>query len=306
MMNLTPNNLLITKFLALISLVFSLGSCGLKYTPQTPPENKQLQRQKVIENKIRTDFEAKQMTYRSIAFGKTVTIKPASFIKLDSLFERKYNLEQTGRRSKELDEQIAIQRLVCQNDTNIILYMEEHVFSLTKDSVSEVFSGDFALNSRNEIQKVEFKQSYMIPADLVSFYGYYVLNESFLYPNSQLDRDEQNFYDLYKGQAANLFGAQKEAFIVHTLKLMQIANSAKSLEKQMFLKRLAQKEVGIKFFKEESFPRIDQVSKENGEVDYYIVDYMVSPKSGDNVLPKERYTLKFDPFLMFISKEKLY
>ncbi len=286
-------------------LAFFFGSCGLQYVPQTPPEDKQLQRQKVIESKIKTEFEEKKMTYKSIAFGKTVTIKPASFIKLDSLFEEKYKLEQAGRRDRDLEERIDIQRLVCQTDTNEILYMEEHVFSLTSDSVSEVLSGDFSLNSRNEIRSVEFTQSYVIPSDLVTFYTFYVLNESFMFSSAEPSAEEADFYELYKGQAANLFGGQKEAFVVHTLKLMKLARSKKSLQKQMFLEELTKQELDIQISKDAEFTRVDQVSKANDDVDYYIVECMATRKSGDTSFVKEKYSLKFDAYLMLISKEKM-
>lgn len=303
MMRSIQNKLLTIRLLSFLTIILCLGSCGLRYEPQTPPEDRQLERQKVIENDIRTEFEAKNMTYKSLAFGKTVTVKPPSFIKLDSLFELKYQLEQSGRSDKNLDEKIGVQRLICQTDTNEILYMEEHVFSLTKDSVAEVLSGNFALNSRNVIKNVEFTQSYVIPADLVSYYTDYVLNESFIYSAAAPSAQESDFYDLYKTQAGTLFGAQKEAFIVHTLKLMKIARTKRSLEKQMFLKELTMDALQLKNVKDQVFKRIDQVSKPNGDVDYYIVEYhyaMTSPSGG---VINEKYVLRFDPFLVLISKE---
>lgn len=302
MMHPLRNDLLTTSFSACVLLTLLLGSCGLRYEPQTPPENKQLQRQKAIESKIESEFAERKMTYKSIAFGKTVTIKPASFIKLDSLFEQKYQLEQSGRKDRDLEEKIGVQRLICQTDTNEILYMEEHVFSLTNDSVSEVLSGNFSLNARNEIRNVEFTQSYTIPADLVPFYTHYVLNESFIFSSAEPSEEEADFYDLYKTQAAALFGSQKEAFVVHTLKLMKIARTKRSLEKQMFLKELTMEALNSRQAKEQAFTRIDQVSKANDMIDYYIVEYHYAMKK-DLGMINEKYVLKFDPYLMLISKE---
>lgn len=303
MKNLLTSNLFVTRILSFSGLALWLGSCGLKYVPQTPPEDKQLQRQKVIEQRIETEFAAKNMAYKSIAFGKTVTVKPASFIKLDSLFEEKYKLEQTGRKDRELDERIGVQRLICQTDTNEILYMEEHVFSLTSDSVSEVLSGDFSLNSRNEIRSVEFTQSYVIPANLVTYYTYYVLNESFMFSSAAPSSEEADFYQLYKGQAGNLFGSQKEAFVIHTLKLMKLARTKKSLQKQMFLEELTREQLEAKTTKDIEFTRVDQVSKANNDVEYYIVECSYSRKTGENSFVKEKYILQFDPYLMLISKD---
>lgn len=306
MMSSTRKNLL-SRLLFLSILTTVLGSCGLKYTPQTAPEDYQAQRQRVIESQIKEEFAAKNMAYKSIAFGKTITVKPASFIKLDSLFEQKYQLEQQGRKDKNLDEKIGVQRLICQTDTNEILYMNQHVFSLSNDSTSEVLSGNFSLNARNEIRKVEFTESYTIPSNLVPYYTYYVLNQSFMYSSDAPTESELDFYDLYKAQAARLFGSNKEAFIVHTLKLMKIARLKKSLEKKTFLEELTRNEVQgtSKDYKDEVFLRVDQVVKANNDIDYYIVEYQFSKKMGENSYIAEKYVLQFDPFLMLLSKEKV-
>ena len=297
-----------TKIFIFLGAIFSIVSgCGLQYEPQTPPEDRQLQRQRVIESKIKEEFEPQKKFYRSIAFGKTTTIKPVSFIKLDSLFERKYQLEQTGRRDRELDEKIGIQRLVCQTDTNEILYLEEHVFSLETDTSAEVLSGNFSLNIRNEIRQIEFTNAYTIPANLVSFYGYYVLNESFMSSSERPTAAEESFYQLYKNQAANLFGSQKEQFIIQTLNLMKIARANKSLEKQLFLKELTKKEVhgANTNYSSPDFTKIDQFSKVNNDVDYYLVEYQFVEKVNEVKTEPKKYVLKFDPFLSLISMEKI-
>jgi hypothetical protein len=297
-----------TKIFILSCILISiLSSCGLQYVPQTPPEDRQLQRQRVIESKIKAEFEPQKKTYRSIAFGKTTTVKPVSFIKLDSLFEQKYQLEQTGRKDKKLDENIGIQRLICQTDTNEILYMEEHVFSLETDSSAEVLSGNFALNIKNEIRQVEFTNAYTIPRNLVSFYGYYVLNESFMFFSENPAPEEETFYQYYKTQAGKLFGYQKEQFIINTLKLMKLARSFKSLEKQLFLKELTKLEVhGINTNYESAvYNKIDQFSTSKNEVDYYLVEYQFVEKVSDIKSELRKYVLKFDPYLMLISKEKM-
>lgn len=288
-------------------LISILNSCGLQYEPQTPPEDRQLQRQRVIESKIKAEFEPQKKTYRSIAFGKTTTIKPVSFIKLDSLFEQKYQLEQTGRRDRKLDEKIGIQRLVCQTDTNEILYMEEHVFSLETDTSAEVLSGNFALNIKNEIRQVEFTTAYTIPANLVAFYGYYVLNESFMYFTEQPAEEEEDFYKYYKTKAGTFLGYQKEQFVVNTLKLMKLARTNRSLEKQLFLRELTKAEVhGVSTnYENASFNKIDQFSNAKNEVDFYLVEYQFVERVSDIKTEMRKYVLEFDPYLMLISKEKI-
>lgn len=290
----------------LLALLFSSVACAdLHYTPQVPPENKQLLRQKAIETRIQEEFKDQNLKYKSLAFGQTVTVKPPSFAKLDSLYEIKYQLENSGKRDARLDENIGIQRLICQNDTARILYKEEHVFSLSTDSTSEVLSGTFSLNSRNEIQKVEFRESYVIPSNLTAFYSNYILNESFMWNSPQPTEEEIAFYTIYKARAAELFGKQKEDFIVHTLNMMKIAKNKRSLEKQMFLQELTKRSchTGIIDYKDAVFSRVDQVSTNNDKIDYYLVEYQYSQKMSDNSYVKKHFIFKYDPYLQLISKD---
>lgn len=294
-----------TGFFSFSLFLALLTGCGLKYQPQTPPETRQLQRQDVIEAKIQEEFAARGMKYKSIAFGNTVTVKPASFIKLDSLFEQKYQLELQGKTDRKLDDNIQIQRLICQNDTNEILYMEDHVFSLQKDSTAEVFSGKFALNARNELRDVQFTQSINLPADLVQYYTYYILGESFIHPAP--GDSEMDFYQLYKSREAVLTGGERDKFLNHTMTLMKIARTRRSLEKQMFLEELSKREIQGKRtdYKDEVFPSVSEVVKANNEVDYYMVVYQFSRKTGETSYVKEKYELRFDTYLMLISKEQV-
>lgn len=294
------------QLVGLLGLLFNGVACAdLRYTPQVPPENKQLLRQKAIETRIQEEFKDQNLKYKSLAFGQTVTVKPPSFSKLDSLYEVKYQLENSGKRDARLDENIGIQRLICQNDTARILYKEEHVFSLSTDSTSEVLSGTFSLNSRNEIQKVEFKESFVIPSNLITFYSNYILNESFMWNSPQPTEEENAFYVLYKARAAELFGQQKETFIVHTLNMMKIAKNKRSLEKQMFLQELTKRtcHTGIIDYKDAIFLRVDQVSTSDEKIDYYLVEYQYNQKLGENSYVKKQFIFKYDPFLQLISKE---
>ena len=197
--------------------------------------------------------------------------------------------------------------MICQTDTNEILYKEEHVFSLETDTSAEVLSGNFALNIKNEIRQVEFTAAYTIPSNLVAFYGYYVLNESFMYFNEQAATEEDDFYKYYKNKAGTLLGYQKEQFIVNTLKLMKLARTNRSLEKQLFLRELTKTEIhGVSTnYENASFNKIDQFSTAKNEVDYYLVEYQFVERVSDIKTEMRKYVLKFDPYLVLISKEKI-
>ncbi len=295
------------RFLTIPILVFTFTSCGLKYPPQVSPENKREERKLVIESEIRKEFGERKMQYKSIGFGEPVTLKPPSYMTLDSLFELKYKLEQQGKRTADLDEQIVIQRLICQNDTNEVLYMEQHVFSLEGDSIAEVLSGNFSLNSNNELRKVNFTSSYIIPKDLVSYYNFYVLETAFLTNNSVPTRQEMEFYQAYKAELQNRAGINEDEFLVHSLKLMKVARNNQSLDKQKTLEALTKLAVhkNNKSYKNEVFVKVEQHADDSGIIRFYEVQYQFAKPTGTESYVTERYAVQFDSFFSLIGIEKI-
>ncbi len=295
------------RFSLFTTLLIVLGGCGLKYTPQVTPETKQEERKLVIENEIRKEFATRNMHYKSIGFGEMITLKPASYIRLDSLFELKYNLEQQGKRTKDLDEEIAMQRLICQNDTNEVLYLEQHVFSLEGDSTAEVLSGNFSLNANNDLRKVQFSYAYVIPKELVNYYNFYILETAFLTNNSAPTSQERAFYESYKNELTNRKGQKEDAFLVHTLRLMQVARNNQSLDKQKTLESLTRLAVhkGNKNYKSEVFLKVEQHAEASGEISFYTVEYQYAKPTGEESFITEKYTVQFDPFFQLMGKTKM-
>lgn len=289
----------LTPVFYMAALLLACASCGLKYTPQTTPEAYKSNRQEVIQSNLKEEFAAKGITYKSIAFGETTTVKPVSFMQLDSLYELKYKLEQAGRTSKELERNIGIQRLIAQNDTTPVLYNEAHVFSLTTGDTTEVVSGSFSLNSRNEIVDTQIDEMIDLPKALIPFYTNYILSESFIYPGSRPAETELDFYDYYKPQADRLTGIDRSDFIVHTLELMKLARLKKTLDKQVFLKNLARQAVmgDSKDYIDETFLKIEEIIDAKNVVQYYLVTYQVTRKADEKTFITHKYEVAFDLFL---------
>lgn len=295
------------RFLIVATVLSSFASCGLKYTPQVTPETKRDERKLVIESEIRKEFGQQNKQYKSIGFGEMVVVKPVSYMALDSLFEVKYSLERQGKRTKEVDENIAMQRLICKNDTNEVLYMEQHVFSLEGDSTAEVLSGNFSLNGNNELRKVKFTSSYVIPKDLVTFYNYYIVESAFLSNNSSPTDQEKAFYDAYKAELDKRAGVNADEFLVHTLRLMKVARANQSLDKQKTLQSLTRLAVhnGSKDYKSEVFAKVEQHAEQSGEIAFYSVEYQFAKPTGTDSYVTEKYLVEFDSFFTLIKVEKI-
>ncbi len=290
---------------SLLTLVFT--ACGLKYEPQITPEQRQLNRQKTIESNIYEEFKEKKLNYVSIAFGETLVLKPNSFQRLDSLFARKYQLEQQGELDRSLDEQIAQQRWVCQNDTNEILYVEEHVFCLENGKTAEVYKGQFSLNKNNVIRDVEFSETMTIPVLYIELYKIFTLNESFIYKGFAAEERDLEFYGLYKPRLSELTGKEKEVFLENTLRIMEIAGKRKHLETQKILMDLTRFHIlGSSLdFKDEVFVKIDQLNINEKEITGYSVTYKVKSPSINGQWTEKIYQLEFDPWLVLTSKSEL-
>lgn len=290
------------KFFIGFIVISVLASCGLKYTPQATPESTLEKRKALIEQTIENDFRPMRKTYTPIGYGNSVKIKPVSYQKLDSLFERKYQLERIGKRDANLDEAIKIQQIVCQNDTNEILYMERHIFTLEGDSSAEILSGDFYINKQNELKEVKFTESYHIDKNYINYYMIYVFEQPFL-GEDYLSKDEQNFYRLYKTELQNR--QNKDAFLEHTLQLMQIAYYKRTLDSQTLLKELTRKKVhnDKTNYSDEVFIKIEQIT-ENGQLNEYVIVYQSAIKTLDGIFTK-RYQLEFDPYLMLLSVQEI-
>lgn len=290
---------------SLAVLILILQSCGLNYVPQEIPENKELERQRVIESSIKTDFEPKKMTYEGIAFGETTIMKPRSYQRLDSLFEVRYRLEQNGKTDRKLEEEIGIQRIICQTDTSQIVYLVEHVFGLISKDSCQIMNGNFALNGKSELIDVEFAESFFIDTELLPYYKAYVLNESFIYLGSEVYQQESEFYTAYKSYTATLSGNERSKFIEQTLRVMLYANKNKSLETKGLIKTATRYIVNGNSpdFKDEKFIKIDQLVDDKGNTKNYIVEYQVDITNINAKFETHFYTILFDPFLQVVEKE---
>jgi hypothetical protein len=289
-----------------VLLVTLVTSCGLKYEPSTLPEKRIIDRQKAIKKSLYTEFKSNGFDYKSVSFGETKTIKPNSFIKLDSLFGVKYRLELLGETDEKLDQEIAFQRLIAQSDTIPILYDEEHIFSLTKEEKAEVFHANIIVDKNGEVVDMRIIETIELAADLIPFFTQYELENSFVYIGFAPEIEEAAFYDLYKPKANTLIGKEKERFLIHTFKLMQIANQRKDITKKTMLKEVTRKSIfgDSVSFTSENFIRIDEMLNNKSQIEYYRVEYEYFTYI-KNVERKRRFEVAFDIYLQELWKNEL-
>lgn len=298
-------------FFFFLFILYLLSSCGLKYVPTETPEEFETRRHLAVENYVEQSLASQDLIYSSVAFGETTTLKPQSFKILDSLYAVKYANEQNGKLDGKLEEQIEIQRMIVQNDTNKVSYIEDHVFSLSHGDSIDFYSGFFQLNSVLSVIDVNLKESIYVPNRFGELYKIYILEESFFYPGNLPNGEELNFYTFFKQGAAELSGSEKDEFILHTLRLMELAKVRYSIKTIDLMKiQVTRKFLGSASADySEKFSEIMELTQgnESGKQQLvgYTFQYSYTQKSETENALTYKYQITFDQYLRLTESVKL-
>jgi hypothetical protein len=300
-----------SSFINHLSIIFlslaGLASCGLKYTPPETPENFETKRHKAIEEHISKSLLSDSISYSSIAFGDTKTIKPTSFRTLDSLFEIKYQNEQKMIYDRELDEIIASQRQIVSQDTAKIQYIEFHVFSFKEGDSIRIVEAEVMLDRSLQVKDETILSTILIPKKMIENYKRFLFNESFLYPGSMSTLEEDQFYAFFKQEVNQVIGLDKDELIIHILTLMDLAYRKKSVRTNELLVMQAKKEIE-KISKELKIESVSEIYLDNTNFDskqrgyYWLTLYVFDPS---NPLSLQEYYFRFDELLRLQSVQKL-
>ncbi len=283
-----------------------LVSCGLKYEPVKTPIDKEKLRKEQIVSQLNDDFTKQGKSYKNYGFAPSTVLKPPSYFRLDSLYEVKYKLEQEGKIDKKLEEKIQLQKNIIYNDTNFIFYIENHVFSITEDSVFTMLNAEIYTDRTNKINTIEILESVNLDKKLGNFYAYYKLRQSFVSPEFEADEAELAFYDFYQQKAEKLEGTEKDEFIQFMLTVMKTANKISSLDKSLLIKEFVRYFVQgqSRNYLDEKFERMEEFYDDENKLVNYQIDYQYLSKQKEiSEIKKVRIIL--DPYLQLIELKNL-
>ena len=230
---------------------------------------------------------------------------------MDSLYLIKYNLENQGRFDKELEQKIENYRIIALNDTNQVLYIENHIFTLGKGDTLEFYSALFQMEKDLEIDDVILQESVFLPAKYKKAYLSYLFEEAFMLPDYAPTQEEINFYSYFKNALPSLSKAEKDPFILHTLKLMQLAAKIKSTTTSALLKAQT-----TDLFHGKSYAILNQQFSpilENKEVNAlneqtltgYTFTYSFTRNGTNSPSESATYAMEYDAYLRLKKAEKL-
>ena len=282
-----------TFFITII--VFS--SCGLNYVPPPSMENLVASRKKKVEEYIAGEYKETNSQYTSLLYGETTVVKPMNYVILDSLYNVKYNNEKRGLFEEQLEEKIGNQKQIIQRDTAKVIYIEHHVYAITDSVHSEINFADISLDPQLNIKDFSITEQHTIPKDLLPIYEAYLSEESIINPTYLASGSEHEMYRFYKTQYNALSFAEREDFLIHTLKVFQLARAIRTIDTEKLLKS-----IGIKLVFDRNYDRaVDNFKSIDGLfVDDVLIGYIANLETIG-----EKYVLKFSPYLELESVQKV-
>jgi hypothetical protein len=297
-------------------LISMMSACGLHYTAPETPEAFEIRRHKAVESYVQSTTKNEGYMYESVAFGETQIVKPNSYRTLDSLYALKYNNELKGLKMDALlDEKIGNQRIIARNDTNRVIYIENHVFALTSDTTTEIYGANFQVSSELVVHDMIIRESTFLPKRDTERYKQYLFNESFLNLGNPPNSSESKFYTLFTNRFNELSKDQRDLEVRHMLQIMEIAQRRASLGTEGILKTLAALEILGNISVSElvntasklttsNFQFIKASNEPASQVIGYTFVLAIEPSQGNGSIAG--YAMEYDRYFHLVRKEKLY
>ncbi|SFT69732.1 hypothetical protein SAMN05216474_1881 [Lishizhenia tianjinensis] len=239
------NHLYFFHVLPLYLVLLILPACASTKNVGKSLQSQEKTRELAIERYIKSTLGEDSNRYESIAYGKLIVTKPESFFPLDSMYRLKTELLKNKGKNyhqlEELDQAIAVKRLELEAEKSNIIYEQEHVYAVKKDSTVEIHEVMVNLENQINVNFLTPLDSNLINKELFYTYKIYFFNmpfviTSYYYPS----QEEIEFYRLYKTHYESLFSTEeRNAFLDHTLSLMRKAKRIRSLS----VKKLVEKDL---------------------------------------------------------------
>ena len=162
-----------------------------------------------------------------------------------------------------------------------------------------------------EIDDIILQVSVFLPAKYKKAYLSYLFEEAFILPDYAPTEEEINFYSYFKNALPSLSKAEKDPFILHTLKLMQLAARNKSTTTSALLKAQT-----TDLFLGKSYAILNQQFSpilENKEVNSlneqtitgYTFTYSFTKNGTNSLSESANYAMEYDAYLRLKKAVKL-
>ncbi len=294
----------------LIYLFFLASACGLKYVNVESPESFKIRRHAAVEQHFENEMKSVGKNYESHAFGQTQILKPSSYKILDSLYMIKLNNENLKKIDANLENQILSARQIAQSDTNKVIYVENHFFSVQDGDTVNFYQAMVNVSSALKIQEIEIFESIELPQKHMDYYLIYFFEESFLNKGFYAEPKEIEFYNYIKSGLESESSIEKQAIIFQTLEIMKLANENNSIQFNDLIRILTTRNFHGKSYAEinEEFSEIIGEVSLNAIGDEcisgYHLDYAYSEDLSDGTFIEHELKIFFDRWLRIVKIEE--
>jgi hypothetical protein len=292
-------------------LILVLTSCGLKNSNIETPESFKIKRHEAIEKHFEEEMMRVGKTYESQAFSQTQILKPSSYKVLDSLYMVKVNNEKIKKNDLDLEDEILLARKLAQSDTNKVIYVENHFFSVEDGDTVNFYQALIDVSSTLEIQEINLFESLEIPQKLKEFYLIYFFEESFINKGFYAEPKELAFFTYMKSGLEKTSAFERQAIVIQTLELMKLANENSTIQFNDLIRILTRMNFHGKSYAEinEEFSEIvgDVTLNEKGEecISSYQLNYAYAEDLSDGTFIQHEYKIFLDRWLRIVKIEKL-
>lgn len=297
---------LIRLSLFLFGVLFIVGCINLK-KPYPTIEMRQQQREKLIESYLENNYEEKD-DYKSLAFGPLTIHKTPAFLRLDSLFDVKEELQSNYKfeefKQQGIQRKIDEQRKIANEEKHLLKYEIEHIYTTKEDNRLRVNHSYFVLNHEDSILVHDAFYSYTIhPSFEESLIDYlfelhFISNEKIRITSRELD-----FIVFFKERELELIRTDElEPYMQHVMVMMALAASSRSVDFVDLAKSLAINEIK-KEYRRADFSKFDDLmltEDEDGRVLYY---ELTSHWVLEDEIEKASSTIRFSPYLEVLQVE---
>lgn len=225
--------------LTIIVVLFSAFACGLKYTPVKTNETSQLTRQSKASDYITESYKDSVITYHSISFAQPTIVKPYAYEQLDSLYDVKFNNELRGKFDKVLEEKIANQKIVIQNSSQKIQYIEHHVYAMQKPITSYIYFSDIIFDNNGNVINYSNSTSYEIPTNKLAIFKSFITGESLIQQGYSASEGERKIYNSLLQEMDKTPALNKNEYAIQMTNILSIIKQTKSVDIKVILKNLA-------------------------------------------------------------------
>lgn len=253
--------------------IILLYGCGLKYESPETMRDKQKNQKDVVREYLNQQITNDSIKYESISFGNPIVVKPYSYQQLDSLYDRKYKLEQVGKFDPELEERIELQKRIIESDTNKIRYLLPHIFAIKDSLQSEINFTDVYLSEDDTVIGVTFTDHFMLDNESKTNYLFYLKNESFLMPGYNASNEEQKLYDLFRAKEEMVEGADRTKLLNQLSEVMKIGRKMRTANASVLAKATVINALENRKYNpiSDKFNAVDGIFEENILQEYIIV-----------------------------------